>query len=521
MMARGLAGVTRVRWNILSNLAGNVWVGLMSFILIPVYIRFLGLEQYGLIGFFASLSTFILFFDAGLGRTLNRTLARLSVQPDGQQQMRDTVRSLEIPYWSGALAIGIAALLLSPRIGQDWFGHSSLSRSTLEQAVMLMGLAIAFQFPYTLYEGGLLGVHRQVLLNAITISLATIRGVGAVFILWLVSPTIQAFFLWQLVISLSLSVMSGTALWWTLPRPTRSSRFRFAIIRDLWRYAAGISVLGLESLILMQGPRLLVSRVVPLKQFGYFSVAIAATSVISLLSGPVSLAVFPRFSEMLELHQTDALAGLYHKSCQLVTLLIVPVATVIAVFSPQVLFAWTGNESVVHGSEWLLTLLTIGTAMQWIMFLPYNLQLADGWTRLPIYLALGMIVILLPATIYMTNEYGALGAAVAWVCVNAGYVAAGIPLMHRRLLRGQAHCWYVTDVGVGLVASLAPALFFRWSIAFGANRLVTLMELAAIGAGVLLAAAVAMPFTREEGWSRIRRYLPGILGPWTGIREPQ
>jgi hypothetical protein len=46
---------------------------------------------------------------------------------------------------------------------------------------------------------GLMGLQRQVLLNAINMVANTLRGIGAVLLLWLVSLTIQAYFLWQIV----------------------------------------------------------------------------------------------------------------------------------------------------------------------------------------------------------------------------------------------------------------------------------------------------------------------------------
>ena len=47
-----------------------------------------------------------------------------------------------------------------------------------------------------------MGLQRQVLLNAISIATNTLRGIGAVLILWLVSPTIQAYFLWQIIVNI-------------------------------------------------------------------------------------------------------------------------------------------------------------------------------------------------------------------------------------------------------------------------------------------------------------------------------
>ena len=187
--------------NIAANFAGGMWQSLMTIIFIPIYIKFMGIEAWGLIGIFATLQAIFGLLDMGLSSTLNREMARLSVLPHKEQEMRDLVRTLEAIYWSVAAFVGIAAVSLSPVIAHHWIKAGQLPPKTIEQALLIMGFVIALQMPVGFYSGGLMGLQRQVLLNAITIVISTLRGAGAILILWLISPTIQAFFLWQIVIS--------------------------------------------------------------------------------------------------------------------------------------------------------------------------------------------------------------------------------------------------------------------------------------------------------------------------------
>ena len=63
--------------NILANLIGNFLTAIVFVIVIPVYVKYLGVESYGLIGFFASLQIIFSVLDMGLSATLNREFARL------------------------------------------------------------------------------------------------------------------------------------------------------------------------------------------------------------------------------------------------------------------------------------------------------------------------------------------------------------------------------------------------------------------------------------------------------------
>jgi len=44
--------MSQLKLNIIANYTGKAWTALMSLAFIPLYIKFIGIEAYGLIGFF-------------------------------------------------------------------------------------------------------------------------------------------------------------------------------------------------------------------------------------------------------------------------------------------------------------------------------------------------------------------------------------------------------------------------------------------------------------------------------------
>src|SRR5258706_7141479 len=103
-----------VRRNITANVAGRGWSTLLSLAVIPVYIHFLGIEAYGLIGFFLSLMAVLSLLDLGLGTALNRQFAQYSMQSGKAPDMRDLLPNLEIIYWLIGIAIGTTMAALAP-----------------------------------------------------------------------------------------------------------------------------------------------------------------------------------------------------------------------------------------------------------------------------------------------------------------------------------------------------------------------------------------------------------------------
>src|SRR3989442_1041506 len=161
------------------------------------------------------------------------------MQSGKAQEMRDLLRTLEIIYWVIGIAIGVVMAALAPAIAAYWLKPQQLSVETASQALAMMGIAIAFQWPRALYSGGLMGLQKQVAFNLLSSITATANSLGAVLILWLVSPTLQAYVAWFMAISLVDTLLTGLLLWRSLPKAPVRPTFRPPTLARIWRLAAG------------------------------------------------------------------------------------------------------------------------------------------------------------------------------------------------------------------------------------------------------------------------------------------
>jgi O-antigen/teichoic acid export membrane protein len=496
--------VSLLKRNIIANFAGQGWSALMSLAFVPIYIKFLGIEAYGLIGFFAMLQVSFQVLDLGLSQTMNREMARYSVSLDKKSEMRDFVRTFEFGYWAIGIAIGALVLVASPFIAEHWIKAGSIPVSTVQRTVMIMGFVAAFQWPLSFYEGGLLGLQRQVLLNGLKITMSTLSGGGAVLILLFVSPTITAFFTWQIVVSALNVTLITVLLWRSLPSADRSPRFDLRLLRTIWRFAAGMGGITLSSVVLMQMDKVILSKMLSLEMFGYYTLAGVASSVIPvMIVGPLFNALFPRFTSLAAVKDDSALKLLYHQSSQLAAVLVLPVSAVLAFFSFDIVLLWTGSGETARIAAPILSLLVIGMALNGLMSVPYALQLAYGWTSIGFRITLFLTITLVPAIIFMTIRFGAIGAASVWILLNGIYLSIGLPLTHRRLLQGEMRHWF-EDVGPSLAAALFTAGVGRWLIADQMPPLTSLVCLFIVLLTALLAAALAAPHMRTWLFLKLR-----------------
>ena len=488
--------MTLIKKNIAANFAGSIWQALMGLVFIPLYIKFMGVESYGLIGIFATLQAILVILDMGLSATLTREMARLSVLPGKKQEMRDLVRSMEIICWLVAIFIGLSIMAISSFIAHNWVQADKLSSQTIEQAVRIMGFALALQWPSSFYSGGLMGLQRLVLLNAINIGISTFRGAGVVLILWLISPTIQAFFTWQIIISVLNTFLLSFFLWRKLPRTEARASFQKRLLAGIWRFAAGMSSISILTTILTQLDKIILSKMLTLEMFGYYTLAGVVAMSIYRLIGPVFSAIYPRFTQLASLADQDGLKQLYHESCQFMSVLILPVSVVVAMFSYEIMLIWTQNQMTAEESHVLVSILVCGTALNGLMNIPYGLQLAHGWTRLALTANLIALIMLAPMIVFMTFQYGALGAASVWVILNSGYVFISIHFMHRRLLPREKWRWYWQDLSLPLIASLLICGLGRILVHGQISQFMTVCYLIIVSISTLVTTAITTPITR-------------------------
>jgi O-antigen/teichoic acid export membrane protein len=490
--------VSQLNRNILANFLGKGWNAIMLVALVPRYIQVLGIEAYGLIGFFATLQAVFSLLDLGLSTTLNRETARLSARTDSEQEIRDLVRTLEIIYWFVAVVIIFLVALLVPLVAGYWVNAQHLSTDTIRQSVFLIGVVIALEFPFALYSGGLIGLQRQVQLNSIVVTIATLRGLGSLLVLSFISPTIQAFFIWNAIVSLAQTFLSAIFLWRGLPKAAAPARFHGALLATIWRFAAGLTGISFLSVLLTQMDKIVLSKLLTLEVFGYYTLAAVVASSLYMIINPIFTALFPRLSQLVARDATEEVITLYHNSCQLMSVILLPVAIVVALFSKDILLVWTRDPQIVAQTHLLVSLLVVGTAFNGLMMIPYALQLAYGWTKLAFYQNLVAVLLLGPLMFWATRHYGAVGAAAIWIALNAGYVLIGIQVMHKRLLGGEKLRWYVQDVGLPLLATVAVASVGRWFFPTQASIVTIIAWLLPISALAIAASVIVAPFASNQ-----------------------
>jgi O-antigen/teichoic acid export membrane protein len=131
-------------------------------------------------------------------------------------------------------------------------------------------------------------------------------------------------------------------------------------------------------------------------------------------------------------------------------------------FSYELIFVWTGSHSTAQNTYVLVSILVAGTAVNGLLSMPALLQSAAGWPGLMAVMNAVVAVFIVPTIYALVRHFGAAGAAMAWLLLNVVSLIVTVPIMHRRLLRGQLRQWALADVTYPLIGTLALGLFARY-----------------------------------------------------------
>ncbi|SDC22574.1 Membrane protein involved in the export of O-antigen and teichoic acid [Massilia sp. PDC64] len=463
-----------IRKNILANFAGRAWGFVSVYLFVPIYLKYMGVEAYGLVGFYSTLLGVLAFADLGFSATLNREMARLSVS-NNAESMCNLVRTYEISYLVISLTLAFGVFGFAPLIAERWLNSTTLPHTEIVSAIRLMGFAIALQLPSGLFAGGLMGLQEQVRANSLQIAWSLYRGLGSVGILLIFEPTVFYFSLWQLIANALYCFTVRFSLWKSIRKRGCDQRphFRLKVFAETWRYASSITGMAAISIILTQIDKLAVSKMLSLTALGFYSLAGTLAAIPLLVASPIASAMFPRFTELVVLKDRTSLSWMYKKSTEFVALAIIPGSAVLLFFSREAILAWTGSTVASENAGLAASLLLLGQLMQAMTIIPYYISLAYGNISLNLRVGIISAVLITPTLIFLVARFGVTGAALSWFLINILSFGPYMYFFHKEFMPGGLINWLKFSIVLPALTSALcvacfqiamPVLDLRWKI---------------------------------------------------------
>lgn len=487
-----------MRKNIIANYASQLYSAGIGILILPLYIKYMGAESYGLVGFFTMLQAWFALLDLGLTPTIARETARYHGGSMSALRYRQLFRALSTIFASIAVIGGTALWILAEPIAYKWLHVETLSMNVVVVAVQIMAVSVALRWLGGLYRGVITGSERLVWLSGFNAIIATLRFPAVLITMWQYSFTPTVFFWHQLAVAivevLGLYLMSNKLK----PDVTKSDIIGWSIhpVKPVLKFALTIAFTSSVWVLVTQTDKLILSGILPLAEYGFFTLAVLVANGIMILSAPVSTVIMPRMARLHAEGKHDEMIQIYRNATQLVSVVAGSASLTIAFFAEPLLYAWTGDKEIASNAAPILTLYALGNGVLAVSAFPYYLQYALGNLRYHLIGNLVIVITLIPTIIWAASEHGGVGAGWAWLGINSLYLILWVGYVHHKLQPGVHVGWLSKDI-LGIYVPVILLLFLSSAYISYQTRQEALLMLVELSFVAIFVAMVSSPVARK------------------------
>ena len=396
-------------WNLAG--AGLPLLGAAAFI--PYCLYALGKEAFGVLTLIWALIGYFSLFDFGTGRALTYELSKLR-EGNQKEKIQTTLKAgLILTFFSGALGT-LIILGLAFQLSHHWLNISPQWQADTYLAFLIAAAGI---IPTTLasgQRGALEGLDQFGASNINKIFLGFCMFILPALSIWLHGASLShiAFYL---VISRFLVVVIGVIqLKEYLLSPLKSALSTDSLLkhmRGLISYGLWLTVTGIISPMMVYGDRFFVSAAVGADQLSLYS--IPQEGLIRLLIIPIAIcgALLPTFTLLTDQEQLNAA---YKRNHRRLALIMLAISIFCAVLAYPVLSLWLSEDFAKQALP-IVLIFSLGIWINSIAVMPYILLLSKGKTALTAQFHLFELFVYILTLYFLSNKYGLIGAAWAWV----------------------------------------------------------------------------------------------------------
>jgi len=375
-----------LRRNLLINLTGLALPTLVSLVTVPLYIKVLGVDRFGVMTLVWVLVGYFALCDFGISLAGEKRIARALATADRE----DIARTFWSACWT-SLATGLAgAVILWAVAGAyfHWVTHAPEALlAEVGQALPWIALSIPVGNVALVFAGAISAAERFSVFN-INQTLGTVLfqvlPVTAAFVL---APTLQVALCAAVIARAVSALMLGVAALRVLEIRT-VQRAQRACVRALFGYGRWLQLAVAATMIGESLDRVVLGALQPPRFVTYYAVPQNLVSRLNLLSGALSRTLFPRLAAA---PREEAVEIAHHALGFLQTLLTPVTVGALFVLEPF-LHSWVGQE-LSTSSAHIGRLMVIGVWLAGQTTVARNLMLAQG--KEPVVAHVSML--LLPA----------------------------------------------------------------------------------------------------------------------------
>jgi O-antigen/teichoic acid export membrane protein len=428
MSAISPASLTR---NVLWNFAGQTAPLFAAVIAIPLLIRGMGTDRFGLLTLAWMVIGYFSLFDLGLGRALIKLVS----------EKLGEGRSEEIPelVWTALL---LMTLLGVAGAGAMFVLTGWLVTDVLKIPQALQGEAsdtfrlLAWSVPVVIVTTGLRGVleayRRFDLVNMVRVPMGVLTYLAPVAVLPF-SQRLDLVVLVLLALRLLAGIIHAVLCELVVPGLLRRISYSSGLIRPMLGFGGWMTVTNVVGPVMTYMDRFLIGSMLGLAAVAYYVTPYEIISKLLVIPGALVGVLFPMFSASLAGDRPRA-AELFSRSVRWLFLVLFPVVLLATVFASDGLRLWLSEEFALNGTA-VLQWLAVGVLFNSLAHIPFAFIQGAGRPDLTAKLHLAELPFYLLMLWLFMHQWGLPGVAAAWT-LRAAFDAVALFVMSARLENG-------------------------------------------------------------------------------------
>lgn len=400
MSVARFALVKNMGWNLLGQLAPMA----AALVAMPLLIRELGVERFGLLSIGWMLIGYFSLFDLGLGRALTQSVATRMARHEAVLDIIYT--GLAVMLGMSVLAAGLLWCLADYLIGSLLKVPASLQ---VEARQSLLWLVPAI--PLVVLATGLRGVLEAVqafkLVNLVRTPLGVLTFVAPLAVLPYSHGLVPMFALLSLVRLLTL-VFFMMACQGAMPE-YRQGKWSRQSLPELFRFGGWMTLSNIIGPLMVNMDRLVIGSVLSLAAVSYYSTPFDIIMRALVVPGAIAGVCFPLFAAS----STSVARRVFWQSCGAVALAMAVMLLLVWPFG-EVALAWWLDPAFARHSAPILMWLALGVALNGLAHIPFAYVQGRGQSKVTAQFHLIELLLYLPLLWFCVHWQGIVGVALAW-----------------------------------------------------------------------------------------------------------
>lgn len=423
-----------LRRNLLINLTGSALPTLVSLVTVPLYIKVLGVERFGVMALVWVLVGYFTLCDFGISLAGQKRIARALATADRE----DIGRTFWSALWTNLATGLVGAAILWAVAGAyfHWVTHASEALlAEVAQALPWIALVIPVGNVGVVFAGAISAAERFSVFNinqTIGTVLFQVLPVTAAFVF---APTLQVALGAAVIARAILALMLGVAALRVLEIRTVQPAQRSSV-RGLFGYGRWMQLTMAANMIGESLDRVVVGALQPPRFVTYYAVPQNLVSRLSLLSDALSRTLFPRLAAA----PREEAVEIAHHSLGFLQTLLTPVTLGALFVLEPFLHLWVGQELSTSSGD-IGRIMVIGVWFAGQTTVARNLMLAQGKEAGVAHVSMLLLpafALLLWGGVYLFGIQGAVMAALVRGVVEYAALLRYCGMRARPLLREMA-----------------------------------------------------------------------------------